>query len=88
MGGSHHFGCVSMRKPEYCILNKQYTKEEYEKLHTHIVEDMNKNPYISVDGHTYRYGEFFPPEFSPLHIMTVLPQDFFHSQKNKLLEKV
>ena len=64
-GGNNHFGCVSMRKPEYCILNKQYSKEAYEKLRAQIIADMNAHPYMSVDGHTYRYGEFFPPEFSP-----------------------
>jgi Zn ribbon nucleic-acid-binding protein len=64
-GASHHFGCVSVRKTNYCILNKQYSKEEYEKLRAQIVQDMKDKPYISANGHTYRYGEFFPPEFSP-----------------------
>lgn len=64
-GASHHFGCVSVRKTEYCILNKQYSKEEYETLKAKIIEDMRSNPYISADNHTYSYGEFFPPEFSP-----------------------
>jgi len=64
-GGSHHFGCVSIKKTEYCILNKQYTKEEYIKLKEKIIKDMNKNPYINSLGHIYKYGEFFPPEFSP-----------------------
>jgi len=26
------FGCVGLKKKKYCILNKQYTKEQYEKL--------------------------------------------------------
>lgn len=65
MGGSYHFGCVSMKKPQYCILNKQYSKEDYQKLRTKITEDMDNNPYISKQGHIYKYGEFFPPEFSP-----------------------
>ena len=25
------FGCVGVRSKQYCILNKQYTKEEYKK---------------------------------------------------------
>lgn len=29
---SNCFGCVGLHKNEYCILNKQYTKEEYEIL--------------------------------------------------------
>jgi hypothetical protein len=26
------FGCVNLKRKQYCILNKQYTKDEYEKL--------------------------------------------------------
>ena len=34
------FGCVSLRKKKYCILNKQYTQEEYEALRERIIADM------------------------------------------------
>jgi len=34
------FGCVGLRKKKYCILNKQYTKEEYEDLVEKIKSDM------------------------------------------------
>lgn len=34
------FGCVGLRKKKYCILNKQYTKEEYESLKEKIITDM------------------------------------------------
>ncbi|MBI4652816.1 hypothetical protein HY750_00995 [Candidatus Kuenenbacteria bacterium] len=45
---SHNcFGCANLRNKEYCILNKQYTKEEYEKLVPKIIEHMNEMPYIS-----------------------------------------
>jgi hypothetical protein len=57
---SNLFGCVGLRKKEYCIFNKQYTKEEYFGLRDKIVEHMNEMPYIDVPGRTYRYGEFFP----------------------------
>ena len=39
---SDMFGCHSMRKKSYCILNKQYTKEEYESLVPRIIEHMMK----------------------------------------------
>ncbi|MBI2623139.1 MAG: hypothetical protein HYW65_01005 [Candidatus Liptonbacteria bacterium] len=61
---SHMFGCANIRKEEYCILNKQYSKSEYEKLKMRIREDMNKNPYVDATGIEYKYGEFFPPELS------------------------
>jgi hypothetical protein len=50
------FGCMGLNKKEYCIFNKQYTKEEYEKLKHKIIEHMKK---------TGEYGEFFPPQLSP-----------------------
>lgn len=86
-GGSHHFGCVSMKKSEYCILNKQYSKAEYEKLRDQIITDMNSNPYISTAGHSYKYGEFFPPEFSPHFYNDTFASRFFHLSKNEVTEK-
>ena len=34
------FGCVGLKKKKYCILNTQYTKEEYEELVGKIKTDM------------------------------------------------
>jgi hypothetical protein len=65
LGGSDCFGCVSMRKKKYCILNKQYSKEEYLRLREKIIKHMNDMPYIDKTGKIYKYGEFFPMEFSP-----------------------
>ena len=45
------FGCVGMRKKKYCILNKQYTKEEYESLVEKIKNDMKSRG---------EWGKFFP----------------------------
>lgn len=45
------FGCVSLRKKKYCILNKQYTKEEYEVLKEKIISDMKERG---------EYGKFPP----------------------------
>ena len=59
------FGCVGLRSAQYCILNKQYTKEEYEKIVPQIRRQMQEMPFVDSKGHTYSYGEFFPPEFSP-----------------------
>jgi hypothetical protein len=87
IGGSHHFGCVSMKKQEYCILNKQYSKEDYEKLKMQIVEEMNNNPYISLEGQQYRYGEFFPPEFSPHAYNDTFAHRFFPLSEEETIEK-
>ena len=45
------FGCVGLRKKKYCILNKQYSKNEYEKLKTQIIKNMEEKG---------EYGEFLP----------------------------
>ena len=61
----HIFGCVGLRDANYCIFNKQYTKEEYEKLVPKIIEQMNKMPYVDKIGNEYKYGEYYPIEHSP-----------------------
>ena len=63
---SNCFGCVGLKKKEYCILNKQYTKEEYLVLVEKIKKHMDEMPYEDKQGIIYKYGEFFPIEFSPL----------------------
>lgn len=54
------FGCINLKRKQYCILNKEYSREEYEKLRTQIIEDMKKNPYVDSQGRTWGYGEFYP----------------------------
>ncbi len=64
-GSTGNFGCVSMRKRDYCILNKQYGKEEYLRVTEKIRKQMVEMPYRDRRGRDYRYGEFFPSELSP-----------------------
>lgn len=71
------FGCVGMKKKEYCILNKQYSKEEYDKLRAQIVTEMDSNPYTDSTGRMYKYGEFFPTDFSPYAYNVGSAQEFF-----------
>jgi len=109
---SNLFGCVGVKKKEYCILNKQYAKTEYESLRKRIVDHMDKMPYISeirnltpsgvevpksdpsinsgssraksrdeIRRIVYRYGEFFPPEFSPYPYNHTLAQEQFSIDK-------
>jgi hypothetical protein len=77
------FGCVGAKSKEYCILNKQYSKEEYEALREQIVEDMKVNPYVSTNGIPYGYGEFFPPEFSPYAYNQTVAQEVFPLTKEQ-----
>jgi len=34
-------GCVGLKNKEYCILNRQFTKEEYEKINNQIIAQLN-----------------------------------------------
>lgn len=45
------FGCVGMRKKKYCILNKQYTEEEYKNLVEKIKTNMKEKG---------EWGKFWP----------------------------
>lgn len=36
-------GCVYLKHKQYCILNRQFTKEEYDKLSGGILANLNKN---------------------------------------------
>lgn len=64
ISGKNNFGCVNLKRKQYCILNKEYPKEEYFKLREKIIQDMKVNPYVDKIGNKYFYGEFFPLEFS------------------------
>ena len=55
----NNFGCVNLKRKSYCILNKQYNKESFDKLRMQIIIDMKKNPYVDGLGRAYPYGEFF-----------------------------
>ncbi len=61
---SNVFGCVSLRNKRYCILNKQYSQQEYEALVPKIKQHMDEMPYIDKKGRVYKFGEFFPTELS------------------------
>lgn len=74
---SYVFGCISLHSKKYCILNKQYTKEEYERMLPLLIEHMVKNPYIDSKGRIYKYGEFFPIEFSPFAYNETIVQEYF-----------
>ena len=85
---SHHlFGCVGLRKQEYCILNKQYSKEEYEKLVPKIIEHMKEKPYIDKKGRTFSYGEFFPPELCPFAYNESVAQEYFPLTQESAIER-
>ena len=86
-GGSNHFGCVGVNKGNYCILNKRYGEDEYKNLREKIIKHMEKMPYRDRQGLTYKYGEFFPMEFSPSPYNTTLAQAFYPLTREEVLAK-
>ena len=86
-GSSNLFACIGLRNKSYCILNKQYTKEEYESLVPKIIKHMNDMPYIDKKGRVYRYGEFFPPELSPFSYNETIAQEYFPLTKEEALNQ-
>ncbi len=55
-GSKHCFGCIGLQNHTFCILNTQYTQEEYEQMVSIIIERMRLD---------LEWGEFFPMEISP-----------------------
>ena len=82
---SYLFGCIGLRNKKYCILNKQYSEEEYRKLRVKIIEQMREQPYTDKKGNTYSYGEFFPLEISPFYYTDSVAQEHFPLTKEQVL---
>jgi len=69
MDGCHNcFGCSGLKKKEFCILNKQYTEEEYNKLVAQIIESMKS---------TGAWGEYFPISLSPYGYNETVANSYF-----------
>ena len=86
-GSNNIFGCYGLHSKQYCILNKQYTKEEYEELVPKIIKQMNDLPYIDKKGRTYKYGEFFPSELSPFCYNETVAQEYFPLKREQAISK-
>jgi hypothetical protein len=80
------FGCAGLKNKKYCILNKQYSKEDYEKLLSKIIESMKIMPFEDSKGRIYSFGEFFPPEHSLFPYNSCWANDFFPLSKERAIE--
>ncbi|MDD5055439.1 MAG: hypothetical protein PHZ00_04200 [Candidatus Peribacteraceae bacterium] len=83
------FGCIGLKRQRFCILNKQYTKEEYEQMIPRIIEHMRKTPLRSFDGSFagQEWGEFFPMDDSPFSYNETLAQEYFPRPKKEAIEE-
>ncbi|MFA7278308.1 MAG: hypothetical protein WC101_05000, partial [Candidatus Gracilibacteria bacterium] len=72
------FGCIGLRQKKYCILNKQYTKEEYEALVPRIIEHMKT---------TGEWGEYFPHSLSSFAYNETSANNFFPLTKEEAIHR-
>ncbi len=75
---SHLFWCIGLKHKKYCILNKQYSKEEYENLMEKIVQHMQT---------TWEWGEFFPSSISPFGYNETVAYEYFPIERKNAIEK-
>ena len=71
------FGSVGLKNKKYCIFNKQYSKEEYEKLVSKIIEKLIEEKF---------WGEFFPMELSPFGYNETFANHYWEKTKEEVIE--
>jgi hypothetical protein len=72
------FACCGLKGQQYCIFNKQYSKEEYEDLLPRLIEKMK------AEG---TYGEFFPTDFSSFGYNETMASEYFPLSRDEVLSK-
>jgi len=84
---SNCFGCVGLRNKDYMILNKRYSKEEYNELLPKIKQHMLDMPYLDKNGKIYIYGDFFPSQFSPFGYNETTAEDYIKLEEKDATQK-
>jgi len=69
------FGCVGLRKKKYCILNRQYTEDEYRTQVKKIKNDMKQRE---------EWGRFFPYEMAYSGYNLSVAQIYFPETKGSV----
>ena len=96
------FGCSNLKNKSYCILNKQYSKEDYERLVPKIIEHMKKDGERTARARSERgsgsaspseaeptkeWGEFFPAAISPFAFNETVASEYFPLSKEDVLAR-
>jgi hypothetical protein len=84
------FGCVGLTHKQYCILNKQYSKDEYFDLLPKIIEHMIKTKEYGQFflSSPFKYNETFAYEFSPLTKEEALSRGYEWKEEKKEISSV
>ncbi len=78
------FWCVWLLNKSYCILNKQYSKEDYEKLVPKIIENMSSpQPSPEWEGEI-EWWEFFPSSLSPFWYNETVANEYYPLESSEL----
>lgn len=77
------FGCSGLKDARYCILNKQCTKEEYEKSVPKIRQHMEDMPFIDSRGRKHIFGDYPPIELSYFPYNDTAAQSLYPLTKKK-----
>ncbi|MFA4815368.1 MAG: hypothetical protein WC924_03800 [Candidatus Gracilibacteria bacterium] len=72
------FGCIGLKHKEYCILNKQYSKKEYEALLPRVIAHMEQ---------TGEWGQFFPKTLYVFAYNESAANDYYPLSKEEALAK-
>ncbi|MDP3971247.1 MAG: zinc-ribbon domain containing protein [bacterium] len=62
------FGCIGLNKQKFCILNKQYSEQDYQKEVNKISEQMKQSG---------EWGEFFPNKYAPFAYNETVAYEYF-----------
>lgn len=82
------FGCVSLHKNEYCILNKQYAQQEYFKLKEKIIAHMSAPGGSALGGKkTGEYGQYLSAQYSPFAYNETAAYDYYPLKKENVLAR-
>lgn len=71
------FGCVGIKKGQFCILNKQYSEEEYRRLQEKIISEMQQGG---------EWGELFRPDVTCFAYNETAANIWHPIDKNQALE--
>ncbi len=69
-------GCISLKYKKYCILNKEYSKEEYEKIKENIIKELGE-----------KWGDPFPIGLGTFSYLESAYSDYHHMTKEEV-EKI
>jgi len=77
-GCKNCFGCVGLKRKEYCILNKQYSEREYGALRNKLVAAMKK---------AGEYGEFFPKSMCSFAYNESIAMEYFPLPREEAIKR-